>query len=414
MIKFDHPPDGERSVFSSGARMSGQHLRWLLRRWTPSHLFYRARLPFRRRLRSKRRETFCAPFAKRDDAQPTTGPALVFGEFSGMHGLGRAAAYDVGMLEGRHSSVHTIDISSHLNGEQSRLPELHGPFENVYLFCQPDTYDTVFRLLNPNDVRRAYRVARWVWETPKFPNEWRFAERLVHEVWTPSAFCAEMFRKSLDLPVSVRPHRVSEPPETRIDIRRRLGVPREAFMGLAVMDIQSCPARKNPWAHVHAWQEAFGDDAAAILVFKIRANKRTKIVLDELQELIGDASNIRLLCDDLDNMEIAALHRAADVYLSLHRSEGFGLNINEALLLGKPVIATNWSANTEYGPHFKSYRGVPFRLVPYNDWLCQYPDGSFCWAEADVKRAASHLRDVRVCFNRSSCLSSDETQASIK
>ncbi len=375
--------------------MTVENWRWVLRRWTPRHIIYRARIPVRRRRWHRAREEVCQPFVKSAAARATPGPALVFGEFSGKHGLGRAAAYDIEMLEGRHSRVQTVDIRPYLTGEGVQRPALNGPIENLYLFCQPDTYDAVFSLLNVDDVRNAYRVGRWVWETPIFPQDWRFAEHLVHEIWAPSNFCAETFRKAVDVPVSVKPYEVCEPPETDIDIRARLHVPSAAFMGLAVMDIQSCPSRKNPWAHIRAWREAFGDDPTAVLVMKLRVSKRTRNVLEELRDLVGDASNVRLISDDLDNLEIAALHRAADVYLSLHRSEGFGLNIYEALLLGKPVVATDWSANAEYGPRFQQYKGVSYALVRYQDWMKHYQQDQFEWAEADVSHAAGLLRQLK-------------------
>jgi hypothetical protein len=81
--------------------------------------------------------------------------------------------------------------------------------------------------------------------------------------------------------------------------------------------------------------------------------------------------------------EIAALHHAADLYLSLHRSEGFGLNIYEALLIGKRVVATHWSANAEYGPRFPNYVGVPCHMTRYRDWTGHYPDREFEWAEPE-------------------------------
>lgn len=375
--------------------MTFQELRWQFHRWTPRHAIYRARLPMRRRAWLKERETVCRPFSKRPDARPTRGPALVVGEFSGKHGLGRGAAYDVAMLQGLHSEVQTFDTIPYLKGAPAKPLASDRPIENLYLFCQPDTYDTVFRLMNERDIANAYRVGRWVWETPIFPTVWRFAEDLVHEVWTPSEFCAETFRKALSIPVAVKPHLVSEPQQTDIDMRARLGIPNEAFMGLAVMDIQSCPERKNPWAHVRAWRHAFGDDASAILVLKVRVGKRTSIVLDELRDIAGKATNIRLVSEDLEDLEIAALHRATDVYLSLHRSEGFGLNIYEALLLGKPVIATDWSANSEYGPSFPNYRGVTYELVPYHDWMKHYEERDFRWAEASIPHASSLLKQSR-------------------
>ena len=357
--------------------------RWTLRRWSLKHIWYRARLPIRRRRWTLDNIERTRAFAKDPAARPTAGPAIAFGEFSGAHGLGRAAAYDLPALRARHASVTAVDIGPYLEGAAAAPLDLEGPIENVYFLCQPDTYGTICRLLRPATIARAYRVGGWVWETPRFPAAWRFAERLAHEVWTPSEFCAATFRAALGLPVRVVPYAVAAPPDPGLDMRARLGVARDAFMGLAIMDIRSCPERKNPWAHVRAWKAAFGDDPAAVLVMKLRVGKRTRVVLDELRELIGRATNIRLTADEMTDDEIAALHHAADLYLSLHRSEGFGLNIYEALLIGKRVVATHWSANAEYGPRFPNYVGVPCRMTRYRDWLGHYADGGFEWADVD-------------------------------
>ncbi len=322
----------------------------------------------------------------------TAGPAIAFGEFSGAHGLGRAAAYDLELVRARHQRLQIVDIGPFRKNRRAERIALEAPPENVYLLCQPDNYATICGLVAPEDIARAHRVARWVWETPQFPEHWRFAERLVNEVWTPSEFCAGAFRAALDVTVRVVPHAVSAPLDPGIDMRARLKAPAEAFLGVAIMDIQSCPQRKNPWAHVRAWKAAFGDDPGKILAMKLRVGKRTRLVLDELRDLIGGAGNVRLISDEMSSEEIAALHHAADVYLSLHRSEGFGLNIYEALLIGKPVVATDWSANAEYGPRFATYAPVAYTLEPYRDWLGHYADANFRWAAADIEDAARQLR----------------------
>ena len=357
-----------------------RELRWMLRRWTLAHLWYRFRLPIRRQRWVRERGAATRAFVKDADARLTNGSALAFGEFSGAHGLGRAAAYDLEALRLRHSEVQAIDIGPYLNGRSPTALDL-SPVDNVYFLCQPDTYGTVCRLLKRETIARAWRVGRWVWETPLFPEDWRFAETLVHEVWAPSEFCAATFRAALAVPVKVVPHAVRPPPISGIDMRARLGVPPGAFMGLAIMDIRSCPERKNPWAHVRAWKAAYGADPDKVLVMKVRVSKRTRVVLDELRELIDNAPNLRLVTEEMSDDEIAALHHAADLYLSLHRAEGFGLNIYEALLLGKRVVATHWSANAEYGPRFPNYIGVRAQMTPYRDWLAHYSDGRFEWAE---------------------------------
>ena len=371
--------DSDESRFGEALRSA----RWTLRRWTLRHIWYRARLPFRRRRWTSENIEATKDFAKDPAARMTSGPAIAFGEYSGAHGLGRAAAYDLQALRARHSTITAVDIGPYLEGAAPEPLDIGRSIENVYFLCQPDAYGTICRQLRPKDLAQTYRVGRWVWETPLFPEAWRFAERLVHEVWTPSEFCAATFRAALDLPVRVVPHAVAAPPNPGVDMRARLGVARDAFMGLAIMDIRSCPERKNPWAHVRAWKAAVGDDPCKVLVMKLRVGKRTRVVLDELRELIGPATNIRLFSDEMTDDEIAALHHAADLYLSLHRSEGFGLNIYEALLIGKPVVATHWSANAEYGPRFPNYVGVPCHMKRYRDWTGHYADGGFEWGDIE-------------------------------
>ena len=367
-------------------------LRWALRRWTPKHIWYRLRLPLRRRRRRYETLRATASFGKGSAERLTNGPAIAFGEFSGLNGLGRAAAYDLELVRQRHSVVEVVDISLYLKSGRVRPLSLGAPVENAYFLCQPDRYELISRLVPPNYLAYAYRIGRWVWETPLFPEDWRFGEGLVHEIWAPSEFCAQTFRAALDVSVRVVPHAVAIPGDPKIDMRARLNIPQEAFLGLAVMDILSCPERKNPWDHVRAWKIAFGDDPSKILLMKLRVGKRTRMVVDELRDLIHMANNIYIITDDLSNDEIAALHRTADVYVSLHRSEGFGLNIYEALLIGTPTVAVDWSANAEYGPYFANYYPVTYELQPYKDWLGNYPDEDFLWAAPKLEDASRQLR----------------------
>jgi glycosyltransferase involved in cell wall biosynthesis len=362
-----------------------QTLRWNLRRWSLRQVWYRIHLPVRRRRWRNARTAATHDYQKKLNTVRTDGPAIVFGDFGGVHGLGRGAAYDAELLRTHHSSLRLIDIGPDLKGQKPHPLSFETPVENVYFLCQPDTYDVVCQLIKPQDIASAWRIGRWAWETPRFPEDWRFAVQLVHEVWAPSEFCAITFREALDIPVSVIPHSVVTPPKPNIDMRERLGLSKKACMGLAIMDITSCPERKNPWAHVRAWRAAFGNDPHYQFVLKLRVGKRTRIVLDELRELGDGATNIKFLTDDLSNEEIAALHHAADLFLSLHRSEGFGLNIYEALLLGKPVVATNWSANSEYGPFFPNYIPVPPHLTRYRDWTGHYAERDFAWATSVFK-----------------------------
>ena len=369
-------------------------LRWAKDRWTLKHVWYRTRLPIRRKRWIRTRNQLAETYAKSANAQFSAGRAVVFGDFSGNNGLSRGAIYDLAQLRPCHTEVIPVDIADYISGKRTPLHLITERVDAVYLFCQPDMYEHAFQLSTPEALKHSYRIGRWVWETPRFPTSWNFAQSLVHEVWTPSEFCAAMFRRHVSMPVRVVPHAVMTPPRATVDMRKRFGISDEAFLGLAVMDIRSCPDRKNPWAHILAWQSAFGNNPKAVLLLKLRTSKRTAMVQKELKDLIGENTNIKLMVDHLSETEMASLQRTCDVFLSLHRSEGYGLNIHEALLCGKPTIATHWSANAEYGPTFPNYRGVRCRMVPYRDWTAHYDGSDFLWAEPDIDHAASELRDV--------------------
>jgi glycosyltransferase involved in cell wall biosynthesis len=352
-------------------------------------------MPVRRRRWDRENRASTAPYVKA--ARPDrAGVALAAGDFSGLTGLSRAAVYEAERLRAEHGRLELLDIRDF--PRDGAAPALrHGPqVGTLYLLAAPNTYPVLLRALPPERIARAHRVGLWVWETPRFPEDWRFALDLVHEVWTPTGFSRRALdRADPEVPVRVRPHPVSPPPEIAPLDRAALGVAPDAFLGLAAMDLRSCPARKNPWAHVAAWQRAFGDDPSAVLILKLSTSKRTGVVRRELASMIGGAGNIRLMDRQLTAAEMAGLQQGADVFLSLHRAEGYGLNIHESLLLGTPVVATDWSGSTEFARGFPHYHGVPCRMVPYRDWTRHYPEGGFHWAEADIAAAAETLCRLR-------------------
>lgn len=392
---YDVQEQAERRVIQNTLSEIRRSVVWGIRRRSPNRLLHGFRKSAKRGQRFDELRNRTAPYRKSAAARPTDGPAVIVGDFSGNYGLARGAAYDLQHAQSRHSETLVIDIGPYRSKRQAADNVITQPVENVYFLCQPNAYDTAFSLFDPRALSNAYRVSRWLWETPLFPEDWRFSERLIHEIWTPSEYCAEVFRKGLDLPVACRPHKIAPPEFANQDIRSKLNVRPDAFMGLAIMDITSCPQRKNPWAHIAAWKEAFGSADDAVLVMKVRVSRRTAFVLTELRELADGANNIKLITEDLSNSEISSLQHSCDVYLSLHRAEGYGLTIHEALLCDKPVLATHWSANTEFGPRFRNYTGISYELVRYDDWTRHYAETDFLWADADIAHAAAELGRVR-------------------
>ena len=113
-----------------------------------------------------------------------------------------------------------------------------------------------------------------------------------------------------------------------------------------------------------------------------------------IQVAIADARNITLISASLEKSALNALYSEADVLISLHRSEGFGLTLAEAMLRGLPVIATNWSGNVDFLTGDTGIP-VPYRLVPAQDPQGTYQHPDLRWADADIDAAAAALRRLR-------------------
>lgn len=209
-----------------------------------------------------------------------------------------------------------------------------------------------------------------------------------------SDFNVEYFRREFDAPVYkiLYPLRkIDGPIPPRGAARDRFGIGRGDFMVFFNFDFGSY-RRKNPLAAIRAFAEAFPRERDARLVFKTMGAGSHPSYAAEVRaeaERRGVADRFLMITEYLPHAELYGLAAACDVYVSLHRGEGFGLGMAEAMLLGRPVVATDWSANTEYCRPGASFP-VPYRLVPVG------PDEYFTamveWAEADVGAAAGSLR----------------------
>ena len=159
---------------------------------------------------------------------------------------------------------------------------------------------------------------------------------------------------------------------------------------LNVFHLGSAFSRKNPLAAIAAFRKAFDDAPNRVLAIKLIDNG-AQWARRELDAAIAGATNIRLVEGMLPEADMAGLMAAADIVISLHRSEGFGLVPAQAMALGKPVIATAWSGNLDF-MHNDNSALVSYSLVPVHD-----PEGAFqsdnqSWADANVDEAVEWLR----------------------
>ena len=213
---------------------------------------------------------------------------------------------------------------------------------------------------------------------------------MVNEIWAPSRFIQAAFAEKTRKPVEYMPLCVVPQP---FQARRRIdfGLPENHFLFLFVFDFLSYIERKNPIAAIRAFQVAFPDRSSHVgLVIKVMNGDLKSKQWIEMMKLIDDDPRIHIINKTMSRSDVLALIDSCDSFVSLHRSEGFGRGPAEAMLLGKPVIVTNYSGNTDFNRPDNSCL-VNFRLIPVEAGQYVFEDGQF-WADPDVEHAAWHMR----------------------
>jgi glycosyltransferase involved in cell wall biosynthesis len=237
-------------------------------------------------------------------------------------------------------------------------------------------------------------IGYWAWELPVMPPEWRTGVPFVHEAWILSRFTAEAAEPLLPGRVRVVPPPLAAaPPQPARLGRADFGLPPDAVVVLASFNLASSFARKNPLGAIAAFRAAFGDRPDRVLVLKVGNPADFADEFALIERTVRGAANIRLETRTLPAADSHALTAAADIVLSLHRSEGFGLVPAEAMLLGRPVIATGWSGNMDFMTPEDSAL-VGYRLVPAADPREVFEAPGAVWAEPDLGEAASALRQL--------------------
>jgi glycosyltransferase involved in cell wall biosynthesis len=236
--------------------------------------------------------------------------------------------------------------------------------------------------------RGKYNVGYWAWELPEFPDAWIPFSDYCDEVWAPSRFAAESIAAKVPVPVLAMPHAVAFPRPVG-NFRGKFGLPADAFLFLFLYDLNSYSERKNPAAALEAFRRSGLADRGAALVIKVHNTAGNPADFAALQAAAATLPGSVLITRTLSRAEIYELESACDCFVSLHRSEGFGLALAECMYLGKPVISTDWSAPAEF---INATNGCPVRasLVTLERNHGPYAKGQQ-WAAPDTGHAAEWM-----------------------
>ena len=240
-----------------------------------------------------------------------------------------------------------------------------------------------------------YNIGFWPWEFASWPAHWALAYRTVDEVWASTQFTAEAYRKDAPVPVEMMPM-VVDVSATAGCGRDDFQLPLSTYLFVFAFDCSSSLQRKNPWAVIDAFQRAFpAAEAADVgLVVKVMRGRISSPAYRRLVQRAKRDRRIHLIEDTLPRDVLLDLYRVCDCFVSLHRCEGFGRGMAEAMLLGKPVIATAYSGNLDF-----CLEGTALLVsAPLKPVLPgEYPEAQGMeWADPDVHEAAECMRKCAV------------------
>ena len=311
-------------------------------------------------------------------------------------GLGEALRLLAAAAEHAHIPFSAFDIGQRIQARQNDrrlVGHISGSLDReVNLFIVSSLYAAhSVRLLGPRALAGRHNVLYPLWELPEWPAAWSTQLDVFDEIWAPSRFIAKAFGPGFHGPVKILPPPMVLP---AIPARQRadFGLPSDRFLFYFFFDYSSFAARKNPEGVIAAFRRCaeMTDPARIGLVLKSMGEGYGLAGRHNVATLVAGAENVFLIDNVLERADMMALQSLCDCFVSLHRSEGFGLGIAEAMALGKPVIATNFGGATDLlaPDHACPIGSRPIAVAPE-----EYPGGAGqFWADPDIEEAAGAMR----------------------
>lgn len=319
----------------------------------------------------------------------------LYGYLSRWLGLGECARLYANALlvSGYPVSLHDVDIDiPHDRRDRTLAPYIGATssFTQDLIFVNPDHWKDTLHSIGTHHGKHRHVIGYWFWELEKFPEDWLHAFDQVDEIMVSSSFVEQSVRRVCSKPVTRVPVPLMLGNDSGLQ-RSHFGLHEGDYVFFCSFDFNSTIARKNPYAVIEAFRVAFprGDEQVTLLIKSSNGGRNIALMMELLAAAACDR-RIQIRDDMLERADLQALHRCIDVYVSLHRCEGFGLGIAEAMRMGKPVVATAYSGNMEFMTTDNSCL-VHYRMIAVRHGEYSHAEGQR-WADPDFRHAAHYMR----------------------